>query len=139
MIEEKNYIKPLPEITPETKKFWEAAKNHQLVLQRCKSCGEIIYFPRIICYRCLSEDLEWVESIGNGTVYSFTIIMQPAYKSFESEVPYVYAIIDLDDGARMISNIVNIEPTKVKIGMRVKVIFDDVSPEISIPKFEPII
>ena len=73
-----------------------------------------------------------------GTVYSFTIIRQVAHQGFEPEVPYVYAIIDLDDGARMISNVVNIDPTQVEVGMRVQVTFDDVTPEISIPKFEPV-
>ena len=90
-----------------------------------------------MCYRCLSEDLGWFKSTGLGTVYSFTIIHQVAHLGFESEVPYVYAIIDLDDGARMISNVVNIDPSAVEVGMRVQVTFDDVTPEISIPKFEP--
>ncbi|MHB8279009.1 MAG: Zn-ribbon domain-containing OB-fold protein [Candidatus Humimicrobiaceae bacterium] len=137
MIEEEKFTKPLPEIRPETKEYWEAAKKHELLLQKCKSCGQVIYFPRIICYRCLSEELRWFKSSGYGAVYSFTIIRQAAYKGFELDVPYVYAIIDLDDNARMISNIINIELIKIKIGMRVKVTFEDVSPEISIPKFEP--
>ena len=135
---ETEYTKPLPEILPETEEYWKAARRHELFLQRCKSCRQIIYYPRIMCYRCMSEDLEWFKATGYGKVYSYTIIRQVAHKAFEADVPYVYAIIDLDDGARMISNIVNIEPAKVKIGMRVKVVFEDVTPEISIPKFEPV-
>lgn len=134
---ETEYTKPVPKILPETEEYWKAARRHELFLQRCKSCGQVIYFPRIMCYKCLSEDLEWLKSTGYGTVYSYTIIRQAAHKAFEPDVPYVYAIIDLDDGARMVSNIVNIESEKVKIGMRVKVTFDDVTPEISIPRFEP--
>ncbi len=137
MSTEAEYTKPLPTIEPETEEFWKAAKRHELFLQRCNACGEVIHFPRVMCYRCLSEDLGWFKSTGLGTVYSFTIIHQVAHLGFESEVPYVYAIIDLDDGARMISNVVNIDPSAVEVGMRVQVTFDDVTPEISIPKFEP--
>ena len=137
MSAEVEYTKPLPTTEPETEEFWKATKRHELFLQRCNACGEVIHFPRVMCYRCLSEDLGWFKSTGLGSVYSFTIIHQVAHLGFESEVPYVYAIIDLDDGARMISNVVNIEPSTVEVGMRVKVTFDDVTPEISIPKFEP--
>ena len=138
MSTEIEYTKPLPTIEPETEEFWKAAKRHELFLQRCNACEEVIHFPRVMCYRCLSEDLGWIKSTGLGSVYSFTIIHQVAHLGFESEVPYVYAIIDLDDGARMISNVVNIEPSAVEVGMRVQVTFDDVTSEISIPKFEPI-
>ncbi len=132
------YRKPLPTIVPETEAYWRAAKRHELFLQQCNDCDEVIYFPRVMCYHCLSEDLGWFKSTGFGTVYSFTIIHQVAHQGFSAEVPYVYAIIDLDDGARMISNVVGTDPSAVYVGMQVKVIFDDVTPEISIPKFEPI-
>jgi uncharacterized OB-fold protein len=138
MSTEVEYTKPLPTIEPETEEYWKAAKRHELFLQRCNACEEVIHFPRVMCYRCLSEDLGWFKSTGLGSVYSFTIIHQVAHLGFEPEVPYVYAIIDLDDGARMISNVVNIDPSAVEVGMRVQVTFDDVTPEISIPKFEPI-
>ncbi len=139
MIAENNYKKPLPIILPETKQYWQAAKRHELFLQKCKFCGQVIYFPRIICFKCFSDELEWFRAKGFGTIYSYTIIhYQIAHRSFEPDIPYVYAIVDLDEGARMISNIVNIDPFKVKIGMRVKVIFDDVTDAVSIPKFEPI-
>jgi len=139
MILENEYKNPLPEILPETKQYWEAAKRHELILQRCKTCGQIMYFPRIFCHKCLSDDIEWFRANGFGTVYSYTIIhYQIAHKSFEPDVPYIYSIIDLDEGVRMISNVINIDPFKVKIGMRVKVVFEDVTDEISIPKFEPV-
>ena len=90
-----------------------------------------------MCYRCLSEDLGWFKSTGLGTVFSFTIIHQIAHPGFAPDVPYVYAIIDLDDGARIISNVINIDHSAVQVDMQVKVTFDDVTPDISIPKFEP--
>ena len=133
-----SYTKPLPEICPETEEFWRATKRHELFLQRCNACGEVIHFPRVMCYRCLSEDLGWMKSSGLGTLYSFTIIRQPAYASFEPDVPYVYAIVDLDDGARMISNVVHIDPESVRIGMRLCVTFEAATADITIPKFEPL-
>jgi len=138
MLLENEYKKPLPKILPETEKYWQAARRHELILQRCKTCGQIMYFPRIVCFKCLSDDIEWFKSKGYGTIYSYTIIhYQIAHKSFEPDVPYIYAIIELDEGVRMISNVTNIDPLKVKIGMRVKVTFEDVTDEVSIPKFEP--
>ena len=131
------YTKPLPVICTETKGFWEAARRHELHLQRCNACGEVIHFPRVMCTRCMSEDLGWMKSTGLGTLYSYTIVRQPAYESFQPDVPYVYALVDLDDGARMISNVVNVDPGEVRVGMRLKVTFEDATPEISIPKFEP--
>lgn len=140
MINGSEYKKPLPVILPETEEYWKAAKRHELLLQRCRKCGQVIYFPRIICFKCLSKELEWFNSKGLGTIYSYTIInYQIAHKSFEQDVPYIYAIIDLDEGARMISNVINIDVSKVKIGMRVRAVFEDVTEDISIPKFEPLL
>lgn len=132
------YTKPLPQILPETEVFWNAARQHKLVIQYCRSCGKYIHFPRLLCPHCLSKDLDWKTSSGKGVVYSYTIIRQAANPQFEPEVPYVYAIIELvDEGVRMMSNIINIEPEAVSIGMNVRVVFESVTPEITIPKFEP--
>lgn len=131
------YIKPLPDIHPETAGFWKAAKKHKLVFQKCMSCGQKIYFPRLMCYDCFSSELEWIPSTGSGTVYSYTIIHQQTIEGFAAEEHYVYAIIELNEGVRMISNIINIEPTEVRIGMRVRVTFEEANNEISIPRFEP--
>ncbi|MFA9477433.1 Zn-ribbon domain-containing OB-fold protein [Phycisphaerales bacterium AB-hyl4] len=122
---------------PETEPFWQAAKRHELVFQQCRACGQRMHFPRLMCHQCLSKDVEWIPSAGRGTVYSYTIVHQAAHESFASEVPYVYAIIDLDEGIRMISNVVGVEPAAVTIDMPVKVMFDDVTPAISIPRFTP--
>ncbi len=132
-----HYSKPLPQVLPETEEFWKAAKRHELYLQRCKSCGNVIYFPRIVCPRCMSDEIEWFRASGRGTLYSYTIIRQAADPRFEQDVPYVYAIIELEEGVRMISNLVNVKFEKIRIGMNVKVLFEDVTPEISIPKFQP--
>ena len=137
MTKAEQYRKPLPVLLPESAEYWQAARRHELVFQKCRSCRQEIFFPRLICHKCLSGDLEWFKSTGQGIVYSYTIIHQVSHESFAPDVPYVYAIIELEEGIRMISNIINTDPSKVRIGMNVKVVFEDVAAEITIPKFEP--
>ena len=138
MSAEPPYAKPLPWILPETSGFWEAARRHQLVVQRCSSCGRCQYFPRAVCHHCLSDALSWEAVTGRGVVHSFTVIRQVLHASFASDVPYVYAIIDLDEGLRLIANIIRTSPERVQIGLPVRVAFVDVTPAVTPPQFEPI-
>ena len=87
------------------------------------------------CRRCLSEDIEWIKAGGKGKVYSFTIVHRPPSLVFEDDVPYVVAIIELDEGPRVMSNIVEMDPEKVRVDMRVEVAFDDITPAITVPRF----
>lgn len=135
------YKKPLPTPSAVSQPFWDATKQHKLTFQRCTACGARVFYPRDICPgpECFGVGtLEWVESTGKGWVYAHTISYQPAHPSFAADVPYVLAIIELDEGWRMNSNIINIPPKDVKIGMRVEVVFDDVTEEFTLPKFQPI-
>ena len=129
--------RPLPTPNPFSKPFWEATKRHQLVLQKCDDCGTFRYYPRPRCPECLSGNATWTEVSGRGAVYSFTIVHRPLARWFQDKVPLVCAVIELDEGVRMVSNVDNIDPKDVKIGLRVRVIFDDVDEEITLPKFEP--
>lgn len=132
------YAKPLPVPDADTRPFWEAAKQHKLSIQKCGACGKHVFYPRRYCNHCNSAaPLEWVEAKGTGTVYTYTVARRPASRAFEGDVPYVVALIDLDEGARMMSGIVGCPVEQVKIGMRVRVVFDDVTPDISLPKFTP--
>lgn len=128
----------LPKPTQVTKAFWEAAKQHELLIQKCNKCGIYIFYPRVFCPKCLSSELEWVASSGEGTVYSYTIIYHSPIREFESLVPYFLAIIELKEGVRIMSNIVNCEPGDIYVGMAVKVVFEDVNKDISLPKFIPV-
>jgi uncharacterized protein len=132
------YNKPLPELLPETAGFWEAAGRHELVVQECTECGRLQHFPRLLCHRCLCDKLTWKMVSGRGTVYSFTIIRQVLHASFAPDVPYVYAIVELEEGVRMIANVVGVASEQVRVGMPVKVVFTDVTPAVSIPRFEPV-
>lgn len=127
--------KPLPTIDPSSRPFWEAAKAHRLVIQRCGDCGAYIFYPRATCTTCGSDRLEWTEASGEGSVYSYTISYRPAGAGFKDDVPYVVAVIELKEGPRLLSNIVTEDVESVTIGQAVRVVFDDVTDEITLPKF----
>jgi uncharacterized protein len=129
---------PRPESRSLTAPFWEAARRHELVCQRCTKCSSWIFYPREQCPTCFSRDLEWAPVSGRGRVFAFTIIHQPANAAFESEVPYAYAIVQLDEGVRMPTNIIDCDLDAVRVDMPVTAIFDDVSPEWTLVKFKPI-
>ncbi|MGH7774170.1 MAG: Zn-ribbon domain-containing OB-fold protein [Candidatus Binatia bacterium] len=136
----KEISKPLPEITPVTQPFWEAAKDKRLVLQRCNSCGSFVWCPRPYCSECGSNQLVWTPVSGRGTIYSFTIIREVVgrgARGFEKEIPYVVAWIDLEEGPRLVSNIVQCPIDKVEIGMPVEAVFEEASPGIFLHKFKP--
>ena len=129
---------PRPESVNLTKPFWDAAKRHELVCQRCTACGNWVFYPREQCPVCFSRNLEWAPVSGRGRVYAYTIVHQPADRAFEGDAPYVYAIVQLDEGVRLPTNVVGCAPEDVTVDMAVTVVFDDVSPEWTLPKFQPV-
>ena len=131
---------PLPMITVLTREFWESAKERKLVFQHCSKCNTLQAYPKPWCSECGSEELSWKEVSGEGTVYSFTIPRQVVDNSpaFNERLPFVVAVVQLEEGPRLISNIIGLPPEEVRIGMKVKVSFEDVSPEIALPKFRPL-
>ena len=131
------YNKPLPEPNPVTEEFWKAAKRHELLIQCCKSCNEHIFYPREVCPRCLSSDLDWMEASGRGRVYSYTVVRQAAHPSFRADTPYILAIIELDEGPRLTSNLMDCQIEDIRVDMPVTVAFDDVTAEVSLVKFRP--
>jgi len=134
-----DYQKPLPRpINPElTRPFWEAAKRGELVMPRCKTCDHLFFYPRSECPRCLSGDLEWVRVSGRGRLHSFTVIHQPANAAFRSDVPYVYAIVQLAEGPRMVSNLVQCDLEALRVDMPLEAVYDAVTPEWTLVKFKP--
>jgi len=132
------YRKPLPHPTQTSRPFWEGAKAHELRLQRCRACGAHIFYPRAVCPQCLSDDLEWVRASGRGHIYTYTVVRRPAHPAFQDDVPYVLAIVELEEGPRLTTNIVGVAPEEVRIGMPVEAVFEDVTDEVSLPKFRPV-
>lgn len=129
------FAKPLPVPTPATAPYWDAAREHQLVAPRCNGCGKLFFHPQAQCPYCISEDIGWETMSGRGTVYSCTVIRQPGHPAFQGDVPYVFAIIELEEGIRMASNVVGCAPQDVHPDQKVEVVFEEASPEITLPKF----
>ena len=127
--------KPLPRPAPESRAFWEGAAAHRLLLPRCSSCNRFWFPPSERCPHCLSADFAWVESKGKGRIYSFVVYTRVYHPAFADDVPYVVAIVELDEGPRLLSNIVGTPSDKIACDVRVRVTFDDVADGVSIPKF----
>lgn len=129
------YDKPLPTIDPESAPYWEALKQRKLILKHCRDCSRHHFYPRELCPHCGSDALDWAQVSGAGSIYSYTIARRPAGPAFKADCPYVVAIIDLDEGARMMSNLIAADVESVQIGQRVQIEFEDVTPEVTLPKF----
>ena len=131
-----DYKKPLPTITPLERPFWEHARKHELRLQRCTACGHFRYPVSPVCADCDSDGYEWAKVSGRGKIVSWVVFHRCYFPSFEREIPYNVAMIGLDEGPIMISNVLT-PNDKLRTGMPVAVVFEDATPDISIPKFKP--
>jgi uncharacterized OB-fold protein len=132
------YKKPLPEVQPWSEEFWKAAKQHKLLIQECKDCDSKIFYPRKFCPDCWSSNLSWSEASGRGKIFTFSITMTGVEKKFAYDLPYVLALVDLEEGIRMMTNIVGCKPEDVRIGMDVEVAFEDITEEFTLPKWRPV-
>ena len=129
--------RPIPAVTPEMRPFYEGARRRELRVQRCRACGALRFPARALCSQCLSTDAEWVAVSGRGEVYSFNVMHQVYHPGFAAEVPYAVVLVQLAEGPRLLSNLVGIAPDAIRIGMPVRVVFEDVSDEVTLPKFAP--
>ncbi len=130
--------RPLPKLDePDTGPFWEAARRHELVYQTCDECAEVIFFPRAHCTACLSGSLSWKISAGAGIVYTFSVVRVNRHPAFVGMVPYVVAWVDLDEGFRMMTHLVDVAPEAVTVGARVEVRFEDLD-DVTLPVFTPV-
>jgi uncharacterized OB-fold protein len=136
--EQSTYNKPLPLMRGYTKEFYDFCKNRELRFQRCTKCGEWRHTPRPMCGECLSLEWQWVRVSGKGKVYTWTVTFQPLYPQFKQDIPYAGVIVELDEGPRMVSWVTGIDQMDLKVNMPVEVWFDDVSPDVTLPKFRPI-
>ncbi len=122
-----------PAVTPDTQPFWDGCARGELLLQRCSDCATLRHPPSPICPHCRSVRSEWIPASGRGTVYTFTVVRQALGKGWEPLVPYVVAVIELAEGPRLLTNVVNIPPEAVSIGMAVEVVFEG-----GLPLFQPL-
>ena len=131
--------RPLPSLDNATdERFWRAASEERLLLQRCEECETPQFFPRSWCQYCGSEAVEWIEAEGTGRVHTYTVVRRATeHQAFAEEIPYVVAYVELDEGTRICTNVVGCDPEDVEIGLPVEVTFDHVTDEIALPKFQP--
>jgi uncharacterized protein len=129
--------KSLPKINKVDRPYWQGAAAGKLLIQKCKSCGKLQFFPRVVCVDCFSGDIEWLEAAGTGKIHSFTWVRVPRNPAFKEEVPICYINVILDEGIIMESRLVGKGIEKVELGDRVQVAFQEThNPEIKLPVFE---
>ena len=132
------YDKPIP-IPPNedlTKPFWEATKRGELIIPYCNSCSTLFFYPREVCPNCFSKDLGWKKMSGKGHVYTYTHVRQAVHPSFQSANGHIYAIVQLDEGPKIPSGILGFEPEEVYVDMPVSVVFDDITEDYTLVKFQ---
>ena len=139
MIRDRDDTPMIPTPVPNTDNdgFWEGCRHHELRLQRCRGCGTIRHHPRPMCPNCTSLEYEWMRASGRGTVYTFTIVHGPTLPVFQAGAPYNVAVIQLDEGPYLVSNVIDCPVDQLCIGLRVVVSFEDVSEVLTLPRFRP--
>jgi uncharacterized OB-fold protein len=132
------YSKPLPKPNRVSQPFWDGCKRHELLLQKCSSCGHVWFPPSARCPKCLSTEYAWSKASGRAKVWSWIVMWQRYFPAFETEIPYNVAYVELDEGPRLMTNIVGIENDAIECDMNVVVVFEDVTEAITLPKFRPV-
>lgn len=128
---------PAPMVTSTTRKFWEATAEGRFVLQRCDGCATVIWFPKNHCPECHGSELSTFDASGKGTVYSFTIIRKVA-NAYKEATPFVVAYVELAEGPRVMTNIVDCDPESVRVGMEVEMVFHDTGAGNALYRFRPV-
>lgn len=127
--------KPLPRIDDDTRAYWAGLARGELLLQHCRDCGHVQFYQRALCGRCLGARLEHRPASGRGTIYSFSTVYRAPSPEFKDDVPYTVILVELAEGPRMLSTLVDAPPEAVRIGQAVQVVYDPVTPEITLPRW----
>lgn len=135
MADSKTYRLPLPHAGGRSAEFYNYCRDHELRFQRCTSCGTWRHIPRDMCAKCGSFDWEWARSSGKGKLFSWTTAFQPMMPQFKDLIPYSPVIVELEEGVRMVTWLTDIKPDELKLGIPLEVVFDDVTPNVTLPKF----
>ena len=130
--------KPLPIPTPTSQPFWDGLREHKVRIQYSPSTDAWVFYPRVLAPRTLADDLEWREIAGTGTLYTFTVATRPTAPPWADALPQLLAVVEFDEGPRFTTELVNIEPEQIKVGMRVKPVFVDIpGEEVTLLRYEP--
>jgi uncharacterized OB-fold protein len=138
-VSEKVLPAPAPFVQPEIKTFWDATAQGKLLLPKCTECGSLIWFPRPFCPECASTSVEWVQASGRGTIYSFTVNRRGVadMSAYRNAGEYVLAYVELEEGPRMMTNIVDCDPNSVRVGQKVELVFHDTGEGTALARFRP--
>lgn len=126
---------PKPLIDSDSRPYWEGLARGELRIQRCEACGRYVFYPRALCPHCHGERLTWVVATGKGTIYSYTVVHR-AFGSFADEAPFVVAIVELEEGVRMMTRIVEVPRERIAVGAAVRVVFTRIDEESNLPYFQ---
>lgn len=132
-----DYNKPLPLITSLSKIFYDGCRENKLLYQKCEDCNEVIFYPKQLCSNCFGRNLQWVSSSGKGIIHSFTICYDSVPPAFAADTPFVLAIIRMEEGFTILSNIVECKFNELRSDLPVEVVYEKVTPEITLPRFRP--
>jgi len=127
----------LPTPDAETEPFWDAAKDGKLLIKKCNACNEFHFYPRPFCPKCWSDDVEWYEASGRATLYTWSVVHRNDLPPFHERVPYVAAVVDLDEGPRMMTNVIECEFDALEIGMALEAVYYPTSEDVTIVQFKP--
>ena len=130
-------VKPIPRPFTTTRPFWDGLNERKVQIQRCDGCDSWVFYPRTRCPSCLSDLLIWREVSGQGVLYTYTLARQPTAPHFADETPQQLAVVELDEGVRMTSTLVNVEPSDIVIGMRLQPYFDQVTDDVTLLRYQP--
>ena len=131
------YAKPIPDITADTKPYWDGLKAGRLMLQSCADCGRVRHYPRPVCDACWSMRVAWVAASGRATVHSWTVTHHPFHPGFKPDLPYALATVDLEEGVRLNAQIRGIDPASLRIGLAVRVGFERATNNLTLPVILP--
>jgi len=131
------YRKPVPDISPDTRPYWDGLKEGRLMLQRCADCGKIRHYPRPVCDGCYSMNVGWVQASGRGSIHSYTISHHPFHAGFKEELPFILVTVDLEEGVRLNAQARHISENEVRIGLPVRIGTERATDDFALPVVMP--
>lgn len=129
------HAKPAPRSSPVSAPYWDSTRGHKLTLQKCGHCGQIRHYPRLVCDKCYSMDVEWVKASGRGKLHSWTVAHHAYHPGFKGDLPYTLAVVDLEEGVRALGQLRGVSAAEIRIGLPVKIDFEDRDDGTSYPRF----
>lgn len=133
----KHITRPLPTITADNEEFWQSTRAHAAKLQRCNVCGQFWYYPGPVCHHCGAQDWTWTALSGEGSIYSYSVLERAKGNPYENDVPIAIVLVRLAEGPVIMSNLVDYEPSDLKIDAAVQMTYEDVNDEVTLPVFVP--